>query len=59
MAGYGRKIISKVCLQNLIMIQCPFLMNEENTSCIPKVSLLGVDSLWGDSTFNSADWGSW
>ena len=24
----------------------------------PKVSLLGVDSLWGDCTFISADWGS-
>ena len=24
-----------------------------------KVSLLGVDSLWGDYTFIPADWGSW
>ena len=24
----------------------------------PKVSLLGVDSLWGDCTFIPADWGS-
>ena len=26
--------------------------------CRPKVSLLGVDSLWGDCTFIQADWGS-
>ena len=25
----------------------------------PKVSLLGVDSLWDDCTFIPADWGSW
>ena len=25
---------------------------------LPKISLLGVDSLWGDYTFIPADWGS-
>ena len=32
---------------------CPIVLI---TKC--KVSLLGVDSLWGDCTFIPADWGS-
>ena len=42
-------------MENLVHLVwfCPY-----NFTIFSKVSLLGVDSLWGDCTFIPADWGS-
>ena len=42
----------------MIGINVPKVKNKIKVNMYIKVSLLGVDSLWGDCTFIPADWGS-
>ena len=45
--------------ESIINQQSPDHISKKDDAIIPnKVSLLGVDSLWGDCTFIPADWGS-
>ena len=44
----------KACLKSWEILQNQFRISSFHS----KVSLLGVDSLWGDCTFIPVDWGS-
>ena len=54
--GFGAHVLR--CLDIIVDAHYKGNLHFGKERGLPKVSLLGVDSLWGDCMFIPADWGS-